>query len=153
MSSNPFSLYQIITDLENQEPQQVYGILRFPEGSDPKNLPLVVGINGSKNWADHHYEYMDMYREMGFATFEQYSFNSRNVKATVGEQVSVTTAMMILDAYRGLDELIQDPRIDPRRVAVTGWSLGGGVALFSAWMPVIEAIAPEGRFAAHLSFY
>ena len=153
MSSNPFSLYQIITDLENQEPQQVYGILRFPEGSDPKNLPLVVGINGSKNWADHHYEYMDMYREMGFATFEQYSFNSRNVKATVGEQVSVTTAMMILDAYRGLDELVRDPRIDSQRVAVTGWSLGGGVALFSAWMPVIEAIAPEGRFAAHLSFY
>lgn len=152
-SANPFSYYHVITDLENQEPQQVYGILRFPEGSDPKNLPLIVGINGSKNWADHHYEYMDMYREMGFATFEQYSFNSRNVNSTVGEQVSVTTAMMILDAYRALDVLAQDPRIDVKRAAITGWSLGGGVTLFSAWQPLIDAIKPDHLFSAHLSFY
>ncbi|MDP7565203.1 MAG: dienelactone hydrolase family protein [Candidatus Marinimicrobia bacterium] len=152
-SANPFSYYHVITDLENQKPQQAYGILRFPEGSDPKNLPLIVGINGSKNWADHHYEYMDMYREMGFATFEQYSFNSRNVNSTVGEQVSVTTAMMILDAYRALDVLAQDPRIDVKRAAITGWSLGGGVTLFSAWQPLIDAIKPDHLFSAHLSFY
>jgi dienelactone hydrolase len=96
---------------------------------------------------------MDMYREMGFATFEQYSFNSRNVNSTVGEQVSVTTAMMILDAYRALDVLAQDPRIDVKRAAITGWSLGGGVTLFSAWQPLIDAIKPDHLFSAHLSFY
>ena len=50
-----------------------------------------------------------MFREIGFATFELQSFNSRNVKSTVGEQISVTTAMMILDAYRALDALESDP--------------------------------------------
>ena len=74
-----------------------------------------------------------MFREIGFATFELQSFNSRNVKSTVGEQISVTTAMMILDAYRALDALASDARIDIGKVAITGWSLGGGVALFSAW--------------------
>ena len=47
-------------------------------------LPLIVGVNGSKNWSDHHLEYMKMFRDMGFATFELQSFNSRNVRSTVG---------------------------------------------------------------------
>ncbi|RPH04969.1 MAG: hypothetical protein CBC06_005685 [bacterium TMED46] len=116
-------------------------------------VPLILGVNGSKNWADHHLEYMKMYRETGFATFELQSFNSRNVKSTVGEQISVTTAMMILDAYKALEILTDDPRIDISNVAITGWSLGGGVALFSAWEPLVSAIDVEPMFSAHLAFY
>ena len=47
-----------------------------------------------------------MFREIGFITFELQSFNSRNVKSTVGEQISVTTVRRILDA------LASDARID-----------------------------------------
>ena len=144
-SANPFSFYHVITDLENQEPQNVYGILRMPAGVGHKNLPLVIAVAGSKDWSDHHLEYLAMYRDMGIATFELQSFNSRGVFSTVGEQISVTTAMMILDAYRALDTLIKDPRIDPQRVAITGWSLGGSVSLFSAWLPLKDAIAPAGN--------
>ena len=153
-SANPFSFYHIVTELEEQEEQDAYGILRMPEQHNPAlPVPLVMGVNGSKNWADHHLEYMQMFREIGFATFELQSFNSRNVKSTVGEQISVTTAMMILDAYRALDALASDARIDIGKVAITGWSLGGGVALFSAWGPLIKAISPSIDFSAHLSFY
>ena len=116
-------------------------------------LPLIVGVNGSKNWSDHHLEYMKMFRDMGFATFELQSFNSRNVRSTVGEQISVTTAMMILDAYKSLEVLATDSRIDTDNIAITGWSLGGGVTLFSAWEPLIEAIGVNIGFAAHLAFY
>ena len=73
---------------------------------------------------------MEMYRKMGFATFEIQSFNSRNVNSTVGDQTTVTTAMMILDSYKALEVLGKDNRIDIDNVAITGWSLGGGVALF-----------------------
>ena len=152
-SANPFSFYHVITDLHNQDKQDCYGILRFPDQIYQKPVPLVIGINGSKNWADHHYEYMQVFREMGIATFELHSFNSRQVQSTVGEQVSVTTAMMILDAYRALDILANDKRIDEQNIAIIGWSLGGGVALFSAWMPLIDAIGIEKRFKAHLAFY
>ncbi|MFL2983187.1 MAG: hypothetical protein ACJZ12_02200, partial [Candidatus Neomarinimicrobiota bacterium] len=118
-----------------------------------KSVPLVMGINGSKNWADHHREYLAMYREMGFATFELHSFNSRKISSTVGEQVSVTTAMMVLDAYKALEQLAMDVRINRDKIAITGWSLGGGVALFSAWSPLIEAIGVRDRFCAHLALY
>lgn len=152
-SANPFSFYDVITDLSDQESQEVYGILRFPQGVEHKDLPLIIGAAGSLGWGEHNHEYMAMYREMGIATFELRSFASRGVTSTVGEQISVTTAMMILDAYRALAVLAHDPRIDGDRVALTGWSLGGGVTLFSAWQPLKRAITDENNFAAHLAFY
>ena len=54
MSSNPFSFYHIITNLENETDKEVYGTLRFPDNLKQDNLPMVLGINGSKNWASHH---------------------------------------------------------------------------------------------------
>ena len=152
-SSNPFSFYHVITDLENQEPQEVYGILRFPEGVEQKNLPMVFGVAGSLAWSNHHLEYLKMYRDMGMATFELKSFASRNITSTVGTQVEVTSAMMILDAYKALAVLANDPRIDLDRVAITGWSLGGSVALFSAWQPLKNAITSHLSFKAHLPIY
>jgi len=153
-SANPFSFYHIITELDKQDPQNAFGILRMPDvGNGSLPFPLIIGVNGSKNWADHHLEYMKVFREMGFATFELQSFNSRKVSSTVGEQVSVTTAMMILDAYKALEILSTDSRIDADNIAITGWSLGGGVALFSAWNPLVEAIGVATRFSAHLAFY
>ena len=153
MSSNPFSFYHIITNLENETNKEVYGTLRFPDSLKQDNLPMILGINGSKNWASHHLEYLEMFRGMGYATFELHSFNSRNVESTVGSQTQVTTAMMILDSYRALEKLRYDPRINIDNVAMIGWSLGGGAVLFSAWKPIIDAISPNLKFKAHLSFY
>ena len=61
--------------------------------------------------------------------------------------------MIILDSYRALEELSKHSSIDIENVAITGWSLGGGVSLFSGWKPVIKAINPENNFAAHLPIY
>ena len=77
-----------------------------------------------------------MYQKMGFATFELNSFQSRNITSTVGSQVEITTAAMILDAYRAFEKLAKHPNIDKDKVSITGWSLGGAVTLFSAWKPV-----------------
>jgi len=150
-SANPFGFRDIITNLDGQKKQKVYGILKTPIGSGP--FPLVIGVAGSLDWSEHHLDYLDMYRSMGIATFELQSFASRQVKSTVGSQVEVTTAMIILDAYRALETLANNPKIDHSKVAITGWSLGGGVALFSGWEPLKEKITQKFHFAAHLSIY
>ena len=153
-SANPFSFNDIIENLENQEIQEVSGILRFPDNiSNNKKFPLVIGVAGSVGWGDHHYEYLKMYRDMGIATFELNSFKSRGVESTVGTQTEVTTAMMILDVYRSFEILANHPNIDKDRVALTGWSLGGGVTLFSGWEPLKEAIGIDLKFSARLAFY
>ena len=154
-SANPFSFEEIITDLDNQEKQTVSGILGFPADFDAeKKYPLIVGVAGSLNWGPHHLKYLEMYRSLGFATFQLQSFDSRDVQSTVGSQIEVTSAMMILDSYVALETLSTHPNIDINKVGITGWSLGGTVSLYSAWIPLINSINKgKYRFAAHLPIY
>ena len=154
-SANPFSFEQIIIDLDSQEKQAVFGTLVFPDNFNSQTrYPLIVGVAGSLNWGTHHLKYLEMYRELGFATFQLQSFDSRNVQSTVGSQVEVTSAMMILDSYLALEALSSHPNIDINKAGITGWSLGGTVSLYSAWMPLINSINNgEFRFAAHLPIY
>ena len=154
-SANPFSLSDVILHLDQLETQSVYGQLTLPiDRLNPqKKYPLIIGVAGSLGWRQHHKDYMKMYQEMGFATFELNSFKSRGITSTVGSQDQVTIAGIILDAYRALEKLAQHPNIDPEKVSITGWSLGGGVSLFSAWLPLKNAITTEYSFASHLAFY
>ena len=70
-SANPFSFEEIIMDLENQETQEVFGILTLPNNYNPdKKYPLIIGVAGSLNWGTHHLEYLQMYHKMDFATFQ-----------------------------------------------------------------------------------
>ena len=152
-SANPFSFNDIIMDFSNQEEQNVSGILRLPNDVGDKMVPLVIGVAGSKGWGEHHLKYLKMYQDMGIATFELKSFESRGETSTVGTQNTVTIPMMILDSYRALEELSKNLLIDTDKVAITGWSLGGGVTLYSAWKPIIDAINSDYSFSAHLAFY
>ena len=94
-----------------------------------------------------------MYQNLGFATFELNSFKSRRIESTVGDQTQVTTAAMILDAYRALEILSDHPNIKKDKISITGWSLGGAVTFFSAWIPLKNAINKDLQFASHLAFY
>ena len=108
ISANPFSFKDIIIDLDNQDEQEVFGVLTLPPQIDEgKKIPLIIGVAGSKDWANHHLEYIEMYQDMGIATFELQSFRSRQIKSTVGTQVEVTTAMIILDSYRAFEKLLE----------------------------------------------
>ncbi len=155
LSSNPFSFNDIIERLPDQEQQLVFGDLKFPEEIDGKDkkYPLIIGVAGSLGWKEHHFDQLKIYRNLGIATFELQSFSSRGIESTVGTQTEVTTAMLILDSYRALDEISKNPNIDINKTAITGWSLGGATTLFSGWMPLINAINPSNRFSAHLSYY
>tara|TARA_B110000495_G_C23001532_1_gene591141 strand:- start:856 stop:1806 length:951 start_codon:yes stop_codon:yes gene_type:complete len=153
-SKNPFSFKDIITNLNNQEDQIVYGILKMPDDWNENDIcPLIIAVAGSNGWADHHYEYLDIYRTNGIATFELCSFKSRGIDSTIGSQIEVTTAMMIIDAYKAFEILADKPMIDRQKIGITGWSLGGGVALFSAWQPLKNSINSNVTFAAHLPLY
>ena len=150
-SKNPFNFYDVFHRMENITDQQVYGILTKPDAVGI--FPVIIGVAGSAGWGEHHYGYLERYLEMDFAVFSLHSFKSRNVESTVGEQLTVTIPMMIYDAFMALQKLSKDKNIDANRAGITGWSLGGGVTLFSAWSPIQEAISPNLKFSAHLPFY
>ena len=153
-SSNPYTLNDVISKSKNPS-QEVFGQLFIPTDSlNPnKRYPLIIGVAGSLGWAEHHYEYLKMYQDLGYATFELNSFKSRNITSTVGTQNEITMATMIVDAYKALEKLSNHPQIIKEKVSITGWSLGGAVALYSAWLPLKNSINKSLNFASHLAFY
>ena len=150
-SKNPFNFYDVFYRMDQIADQKVFGILTKPNNIDV--FPIIIGVAGSAGWGEHHYGYLNRYLQAGIAVFSLHSFKSRNIMSTVGEQLSVTIPMMIHDAFMALKKLSEDSNIDAMRAGLTGWSLGGGVTLFSAWSPIQEAISPDLKFAAHLPFY
>ena len=151
-SKNPFNFFDILHDLEKTSNQTVYAIITYPEIIKDK-YEVVIGVSGSLGWGEHHYKYLTEYRKLGIATISLHSFKSRGVKSTVGDQIAVTIPMVIHDAYSLLKKLSSIDKFLINKVAITGWSLGGGVSLFSAWKPLQEKLSPDLKFAAHLPFY
>ncbi len=162
-SLNAFEIHHLLCKLEQTPEQSVFGHLLLPEqpsglDEDPQSaeqtVPCVVACHGSRGWRDHNDEHVKNWLASGIAVFKIHSFEARLVDSVVEDQMMVTHAMMLADAFSALKLLGTHPRIDPARIAITGWSLGGMVALYAAWLPLAEALAPGGeRFAAHLPFY
>ena len=120
ISSNPFSFSDVINGYDNLEKQEVFGSLVIPFDSlNPnKKFPLIIGVAGSLGWKSHHLDYLKMYQDLGFATFELNSFKSRDIESTVGEQNQVTTAAMIVDAYKALETLSNHPSINKDKISI-----------------------------------
>ena len=150
-SANPFSLSDIILHLDEQEKQEVFGQLTIPIDSlhPEKKYPVILGVAGSLGWRNHHRDYLKMYQDLGFATFELNSFKSRGITSSKVSRSS-HHCRNHLRCLRALEALAKHPQIDADRVAITGWSLGGGVTL-SGWLPVKNAITKQHSFAAHLA--
>jgi dienelactone hydrolase len=153
-SANPFEIHHILCALDAAPDQSVFGSLLVPERPAREPLACVVACHGSLGWRGHHHEHMVRWLESGIAVFRVHSFDARSVVSIVEDQMAVTHAMLLTDAYQALALLGRHPLIDADRIGVSGWSLGGTVALYAAWSPIAEALAPGGeRFAAHLPLY
>jgi len=153
-SASPFEIHHILRKMDSVRHHPVFGFLLLPEHSIGEPMPCVIAVHGSLNWRGHHHEHIVGWLEAGFAVFRVHSFDARLIGSTVEDQMSVTYAMMLTDVYQALKMLGTHPAIDSARIGIAGWSLGGTVALYSAWEPLAEALAPcAERFAAHLSFY
>ncbi len=149
-SSDAFEFTQILDG--SAHPQDIFGDLELPPGDGP--FPCIVMCHGSYGWRSHHLDYADMFHAMGIATFRPHSFEARGTLEVSTTQIDVTMAMMICDAYGALELLSMHPQIESTRVAVAGWSLGGGMAVYSAWTPLIEKLGKNGLgFAAHMPVY
>ena len=151
-SSNPFEFFHILTSQECEE-QNMFGSLIFPDEKKEK-YPLVICMHGSMGWRGHHHEHSVNFLNNGFAIFRVNSFDARQVVSIVEDQIQVTLATVMTDCFNALKILSKHPDIDSSKIFIAGWSLGGSTAIYSAWEPLAEKLAPDGeRFAGHLAFY
>ena len=148
-SSSPFEFYDIFNG-KNEKDQEVFGTLVFPE-EKKDTYPLVICMHGSMGWAMSSHDHSVNFLENGFAIFKVQSFESTSI---VEDQVQVTVATAQTDCFEALKILSNHPDIESNNIFIAGWSFGGSTAIYSAWEPIAEKLAPNGeRFKAFLAFY
>ena len=132
--------------------ERIHGELRLPSrGTGP--FPAMVILHSSRGINATIGAWAAMFDEMGVATFVVDSFTPRGLAESSADQLSFPAG--VVDSLRALKTLRQDPRIDPRRIGVIGFSRGAVAAMNSGFERYRAAVlGPDaGRFALHVVFY
>lgn len=154
MSTNTALFNQLISK-QGVTPQQIWGYLNMPVVRGGRKVPAIIMLPGSGGIEAWTSKYVKALNALGVATFQVDSFAPRGVKQTITDQSKLPVPMLIGDAYAALSFVAQQPNIDPKRIAVMGWSLGGLVSLATAFEDIsVPQLGKDGpRFAAHITFY
>lgn len=145
---------QFLNGVKEGQPVTIAGELRLPPRRGSTRLPAVVLLHGSGGLSGSHDRWAQELNGMGIAVFLVDSFTGRGIVSTSADQDALGRLAMIIDAYRALDLLAPDSRIDADRIAVIGFSRGGQSALYASLRRFQKMHGPAGiEFAAYIPFY
>lgn len=118
-------------------------------------LPAVVLLHGSGGYGSGSVDtWIETFQALGIATLALDSFGGRGFTRTTEDQAQLGVLAMAYDAYRSVDLLAADPRIDPNRIAVMGFSRGGSAVLRASMRRFQRLYGPTTvQIAAYLPFY
>jgi dienelactone hydrolase len=133
----------------------VSATLNFPDRTQEKYPALVIAhtIGGYRD-ANEGWHALE-FRKAGYATLTYDSFSARRMsERAVINAATGPLASAVADAFAALRLLASHPKIDPRRIAIVGFSLGGEVAHLTAFERLRSTSGLEQRrFAAHVAYY
>jgi len=149
----PGSLYKpFLPPREQGMAVRIGGILTLPPGAD--QVPAVVLTHGCGGISIAQRAWAGTLLRFGVATLIVDSFRGRGIREICTGKQSVNVASVLTDAFRALDYLAAEPRVDSSRIAILGASYGGRTALWSANERIRQRYSRgKARFAAHLAFY
>jgi dienelactone hydrolase len=128
--------------------QPLQGYLRQTNSAGPS--PAVVLLHGCNgNWGRLDERWGKRIASWGYVTLTVDSFGPRGIKNTCNSGAPVDLAF---DAYRALKYLVQQPFVDPARVAALGFSQGGWLTLLSVERGSVEQTSKD-KFRAAIAFY
>ncbi|MCD4741963.1 MAG: dienelactone hydrolase family protein [Desulfobacteraceae bacterium] len=145
----------VLDGIENGKDIEIFGKLTIPKKvSKKEQIPCMIYMHGSGGYnTKRNFPWLDMFHDMGIATFKIDSFTARGVTNTTGKQESVSSPEMAVDVYKALEVMSNHPRIDKNRIGIIGNSKGGIVSLITKWSPLKDAIGVKETFALHISLY
>ena len=132
---------------------RIQGQLAKPEGTGP--FPAVIALHGCGGMPDKtKQKLVDELVGWGYVVLLVDSFATRGIVHACGGVLDIAGKRRS-DAYGALAFLAGRTFVDPRRVAVVGFSQGGWVSLLAAEANSIEVFVRPGnlKFRAVVAFY
>jgi dienelactone hydrolase len=144
--------HQFLCGSKDGQPALIAAELRLPVGDG--RFPAVVLIHGSGGVGGNVNRWAMEFVGMGVAALIVDCFSGRGIRSTIPDQSQLGGLAMIYDAYRALELLAKHSSIDPRRIALMGFSKGGFAALYASLKRFQRYYAPsDAEYAAYLPFY
>ncbi len=136
-------------------PVELHGKLWLPEGDGP--FPVVVwGHPTTFNSGDLAQWRRDLRRDLaaeGIGIFFADSYTGRGLGRRATSSKLNSTSRYV-DGMRALVALAGNPKVDPKRIGISGASFGANVAMRLQWEPFVAQVLPPGlRYAAHVPIY
>lgn len=152
-STTPADTQLLNGGLAGAPPVHLGASLRLPAVA-VNPLPAVVLLHGSGGLGSSVLAWQEELTDCGLASFAPDCFSGRGIARTVEDQGVLPQLAMTLDALRCLEFLRRDRRLDPRRIAVIGFSRGGLAALLAGQRRLQRLAGLQGEgFAAAVAFY
>src|SRR5215475_14297653 len=137
-------------------PVALAGQLRLAK-TGPAKQPAVVLLHSASGPIAEGAPYEEWPRvlnELGIATFAVDSYAGRGLVNYPADPGKISFLTRIIDAFRALEVVAKDPRIDPSRIAVMGFSQGGAAALYSSMARFQKMYGNTSlQFVGHISAY
>ncbi|MGE0717284.1 MAG: dienelactone hydrolase family protein [Alphaproteobacteria bacterium] len=133
-------------------PVVLAGWFSRPRASGP--VPAILLMHGCSGPGRNQAQWRRLLHGEGYAVLALDSFGGRGVKEICSDFSRVTDRERQGDAFAALDWLARWPEIRADRIAVIGFSHGGGIALDLATRPLVT-FRPSGAagFRASIAFY
>lgn len=149
----PIISYINYPSLDPLHPLTVSAQFRVPTTNTGAKIPAVVIVHGSAGVDSRGSFYAEALNEAGIATLEIDMWAARGwLGGITGRPRGVPETLP--DAYGALKFLSLQPRIDPQRIGVMGFSWGGVVTMLTATTPYTSLYMDGSlKFAAHVAHY
>ena len=135
-------------------PVKIDALIVFPEkGQGP--FPVLVfnhASGGSWMWSNKWFKFDRLMArrllKKGIAVVFVDNFTGRSVISADENQSQVTTFSFYIDAFMTLEYLSKDPRVNIKKVGITGWSRGGMNSLAISETRIRDAIISKNLYYA-----
>ena len=152
------TLNQFLKGETNKKSIKIHGKLNFPKKKSVEPLPAVVLLHGSGGPRQGVKHWSKILEKLGLVTFIVDSNSTRGCPLDSKKRCKNYSEHQgmanIVDAYRALELLSTHPQIDPNRIALMGFSVGGKATLYASVKRFQKMWGTPGlEFAAYIPFY
>ena len=137
-----------------KSPVTIDALIAYPKkGEGP--FPVVVFNHASggaqlfsNEWFKFNRQQAKILLKKGIAVMFVDNFSGRNVISAGADQAQVSTYSFYIDAFMTLEYLSKDPKVNIKKVGITGWSRGGMNSLAIAEKRIRDALISKDLYYA-----